>query len=95
MTRRYLKADQLDLVAVREVLKRANLPDRRRRENLLTSLRQGETLEARDAVAAARKVAGKPVYIADPDNPSKIIQVLPNGSRIRGALVNREFVPDA
>lgn len=95
MARRHLKADRLDLAAVREVLKRANLPDRRRRENLLTSLRQGETLEVRNDIAAARKASGKPVYIADPDNPNKIIQVLPHGSRIRGALVNRKFVPDA
>lgn len=91
----YLEEDQINEVAVREIIKRARSPDRRQRENLAASLGQGETLEARRDIAKERQAAGKPVYIADPDDPSKIIQVLPDGSQIRGALVNRRFVPEA
>lgn len=91
----YLEEEQINEVAVREIIKRALSPDRRHRENLAASLRQGENLEARRDTAKERWAAGKPVYIADPDDPSKIVQVLPDGSQIRGALVNRRFVPEA
>lgn len=91
----YLQEDNVDVVAVREILKRATSSDRKRRESLLASLHQGETLEARRDIAEDRKATGKPIYIADPDNPSKIVQVLPDGTRTRGVMVNRRFVPEA
>lgn len=44
-------------------------------------------------IAKERWANGKSVYIADPDNPTSIIRVLPDGTHIKGQLVNREFIP--
>ena len=46
------------------------------------------------AAAAADLLAQEaPVYEADPENPVGVVLVRPDGSRVRGRLVNRVFVP--
>ena len=64
------------------------------RNNLAISLVRGETSEARSDIVRERLGAGKPVYVGDPDAPGKLIQILPDGRRIRGRMVKRQFVPD-
>ena len=93
----YLSDSELDFVALRRVINR-NLEGRRRdralRNQLADELTREETIEARQDIVRDRHVSGKPVYVGDPDNPGKLIQMLPNGRRIRGQMVNRQFVPD-
>ena len=64
------------------------------RQDLADELSREETIEARRDIVRERHVAGKPVYVGDPEDPDKLIQMLPDGSRIRGHMVNRQFVPD-
>ena len=68
--------------------------DRALRRDLADELSREETIEARRDIVRERHVSGKPVYVGDPDTPGKLIQVLPNGRRIRGQMVNREFLRD-
>ena len=61
----------------------------------ITALRRmlsEESALARGDVTRARHAEGKPVYIGDPDTPGKLIQIRPDGSRIRGWMINRQFV---
>jgi len=90
----YLNEEQVNVVAVREIMRRATAPDRRMRENLAKSIMAGETVKQRRDIAEERHAAGKPVYVADPNASHKIVQVLPDGTRIRGSMANRKFVPD-
>ena len=68
--------------------------DRALRRDLADELSREETIEARRDIVRERHVSGQPVYVGDPDAPGKLIQVLPNGRRIRGQMVNREFLRD-
>lgn len=75
---------------------RTDLPaeqDRALRRDLADELSREETIEARRDIVRERHVSGKPVYVGDPDNPGKLIQMLPNGRKIRGQMVNRVFLP--
>ena len=53
-----------------------------------------ESIEERRDIVRERHLAGRPVYAGDPDNPGKLIQLLPDGRRVRGQMINRKFVPD-
>ena len=92
-----LSATDLDFVALRRVINRC-LEGRRRdralRRQLADELRQEESIEARRDIVRERHISGKPVYVGDPEHAGKLIQMLPGGRRIRGRMVNREFVPD-
>jgi predicted transcriptional regulator len=90
----YLNEKEVNVVAVREIMRRATVPDRRVREALAKSIVAGETMQQRRDIAQERHAAGKPVYVADLNAPGRIIQVLPDGTRIRGHMVHRKFVPD-
>lgn len=90
----YLNEKEVDVVAVREIMRRATAPDRRMRETLAKNILAGESLQQRRDIAEERHAAGKPVYVADPSAPHRIVQVLPDGTRIRGSMINRKFVPD-
>ena len=68
--------------------------ERALRRDLAYELSREETIEARRDVVRERHISGKPVYVGDPDKPGKLIQMLPNGRRIRGQMVNRQFLPD-
>ena len=93
----YLSDAELDFIALRRVINR-NLEGRRRdralRRQLADELSREETIEERLDIVRDRHMAGRPVYIGDPDNLGKLIQMLPDGRRIRGQMVNRKFVPD-
>ena len=93
----YLSEPELDFGALRRVINRS-LEDRRRdralRRQLADELARKETIEERQDIVRERHRAGMPVYVGDPDNPGKLIQMLPDGRRIRGQMVNRKFVPD-
>lgn len=69
-------------------------PDWALRRDLADELSREESIEARRDIVRERHAAGKPVYVGDPDNPGKLIQMLPDRRRIRGQMVNRKFVPD-
>lgn len=47
----------------------------------------------REATKAALRAAGKPLYETDPEHPGLIVQVLPDGTRRLGHMVDRCFVP--
>ena len=93
----YLSDPELDFVALRRVINRS-LEDRRRdralRQLVADELSRKETLEERLDIVRERHGSGEPVYVGDPDNLGKLIQMLPDGRRIRGQMVNRQFVPD-
>lgn len=88
---------ELDYVALRRVIHRS-LEGRRRdrslRRELAGALRRTETVEERRDILRERHASNRHVYIGDPNNPGKLVQMLPDGRRIRGQMVNREFVPD-
>ena len=92
-----LSESELDFVTLRRVILRS-LESRRRdralRRELANELSREETIEARRDIVRERHGSGKPVYVGDPDSPGKLIQMLPNGRRIRGQMVNRKFVPN-
>ena len=68
--------------------------DKSLRRKLADELSREESIEARRDIVRERHAAGMPVYCGDPDNPGKLIQMLPDGRRIHGQMVNRKFVPD-
>ena len=68
--------------------------DKSLRRKLADELNREESVAARRDTVRERHAAGKPVYVGDPHNPGKLIQMLPDGRRIRGQMVNRKFVPD-
>ena len=93
----FLSDTELDFVALRRVIHRSlesKRRDRALRQLLADELTREETTESRRDIVGERHAAGKPVYVGDPDDPSKLIQLLSDGRRIRGRMVNREFVPD-
>lgn len=47
----------------------------------------------REGVKARIRGGGTPVYAADPQRPGAIVEILPDGTRARGRLEGREFVP--
>ena len=92
-----LSDTELDFPAIRSAIHRS-LKSRRRdralRLQLADELSRDETIERRRDIILARHSLGKPIYIGDPDKPGKLIQMLPDGRRVRGHMVNRKFVPD-
>jgi hypothetical protein len=69
--------------------------------------RRGKALSLEQAHAFAHSPAGKerarrhlaarkgPRYAADPERPDRVVRVEADGTRTRGRLVDRVFVPDA
>jgi len=68
--------------------------DKSLRRKLADELSREESIEERLDIVRDCHASGKPVYVGDPDNPGRLIQILPDGRRIRGQMVNRKFVPD-
>lgn len=91
----FLSDEDLDVSALRRVLQRnIAAADQDVRNKLAIALTVEESAEARGDILRERHAAGKPVYVGDPDAPGKLIQVLPGGRRVRGRMVQRQFVPD-
>ena len=49
--------------------------------------------EDRASVKARIRAAGTPLYTTDPDHPGMIVEIQADGSRTRGSLKGRRFVP--
>jgi predicted transcriptional regulator len=91
----FLSDKHLDVAALRPILQRnIATADQMLRKKLVTALTREESAEARRDIIRERHAAGKPVYVGDPVEPGKLIQILPGGRRIRGRMVKRQFVPD-
>ncbi len=93
----YLSEPELDFVALRRIISRSvegRRRDRALRLQLADELTREESIEERRDIVRERHGAGEPVYVGDPDNPGRLIQMLPDGRRIRGQMVKRQFVPD-
>lgn len=90
----YLSDKEVNVTAVREIMRRATKPDRRMRESLARNIIAGETSEQRRDIAQERHAIGKAIYVANPAYPNKIVQVLPDGTNVPGRMINRKFVPD-
>ncbi|MCC5807086.1 MAG: hypothetical protein JJU00_12230 [Opitutales bacterium] len=59
--------------------------------NLLDQLRTDPPYATATAALAA---PGHPLYEADPTDPEGIVQILPDGTRRNGRLIERTFVPN-
>lgn len=91
----FLSDEKLDIAVLRQILHRTvSTRDHMMRNNLAIALAQGESIEARSDIVHERQAEGKPIYIGDSNAPGKLIQLLPDGTRIRGRMVKRKFVPD-
>jgi hypothetical protein len=92
----FLSDEELNTEALRLMLQRVvKSSDATLRNRLAHELARQENNKERKDILRARHAEGKPVYIGDPDTPGKLIQVRPDGQRIRGRMVNRQFVPDS
>ena len=83
-----------DLLALKRAGQALPLPASAAREDvhrLLARLGEG-----RDRERVKRKVraAGAPVYAADPDHPDLLIEIRPDGTRVRGRMKGRRFVAE-
>lgn len=91
----FLSDKHLDVVALRPILRRnIATADQMLRKKLVTALTREESAEARQDIIRERHAAGKPVYVGDPAEPGKLIQILPGGRRVHGRMIKRQFVPD-
>jgi hypothetical protein len=91
----FLSDEELDVPMLRRILRRnVDIADKALRQKLVASLAAGEDASARGDIRREREAQGRPVYLGDPDHPGKLIQLLPDGTRTRGQMVKRKFVPD-
>ena len=87
------------LVAYRDVLalKRAGealpLPAHVGRDDVRDVLARLVADPRREAAKARIHAAGGPIYAADPDHPEMIVEIRPDGTRTRGHMAGRRFVP--
>lgn len=95
-----LTREMLDIPAIRIIMKRlvgiqaTSKKELESRKALLHSIIEGETPESRQDVIQERQILGKPSYIGDTRHPGKLFEILPDGTRRSGRMVNRKFVPD-
>lgn len=66
---------------------------RSRRLSVTGALAAARTPEGQAEAVAHLTASGQPRYGADPDVPGQLIRIAPDGTRTRGRLVNRRFVP--
>ena len=92
----FLSDEELNTEALRLMIQRiVKSSDATLRDRLARELARQESNEERRDILRARHAEGKPVYIGDPDTPGKLIQIRPDGQRIRGRMLNRQFIPDS
>lgn len=96
-----LSQDDLDVNVLRRTLTQVALrqtpeqaADQRCRKILAQKLAAGASAKARNDIGRERMAAGKVSYESDPEDPARIVQVQPDGTRVRGRLVGRVFVQD-
>ena len=93
----FLSEKELDYTSIKRILNRCLEKSRKEKalmEALAEHLEREKPIEERLDILRERHAAGKSVYVGDPDKPGKLIQLRPDGQRIRGSLVNRKFIPD-
>lgn len=93
----FLSDKELDYASIERILHRCLEKSRKEKalmEALAEHLGREKPIEERLDIMRDRHAAGKSVYVGDPDQPGKLIQLRPDGQRIRGSLVNRKFIPD-
>lgn len=64
-----------------------------RKAHLLDGLRHALAPEGR-AIALARISARETRYGADPDDPSMLVRIAQDGKRVRGRLIDGDFIPE-
>jgi hypothetical protein len=81
-----------DLLALKRAGQALPLPASVAREDVHRLL--ARLAEGRDRERVKRKIhaAGAPVYAADPDRPDLLIEIRPDGTRVRGRMQGRRFV---
>jgi hypothetical protein len=90
-----LSDEELNIVILRQIISRlVGVTDKNLREKLAKLLSENESIEARKDISLKKHSEGKVIYVGDPESPGKLIQIDPNGNRIRGQMVRRTFVPD-
>lgn len=67
--------------------------DEGRKASLLEGLRHALAPEGQAAVLA-RISAGGPRYGSDPDDPTLLVRITPDGKRVRGRLIDGDFIPE-
>jgi hypothetical protein len=91
----YLSDEHLDIPVVRRVVQRdISAADEALRNKFADAMIKGQSRDERRDIVRERHKAGKPVYVGDPGSPGKLIQILPNGRRVRGRMEKRRFIPD-
>ena len=83
-----------DVLALKTVGRVLPFPTFARAEDVREILSELATDPDRSGVRAHITAKGVPVYEADPERPGGIVEVRPDGSRVRGRLEGRRFVPD-
>ncbi|HEV8308519.1 MAG TPA: hypothetical protein VGW35_12725 [Methylomirabilota bacterium] len=87
------------MVAYRDVLalKRAGqalpIPTFARRDEVHRLLARLVEDGDRESIKARIRAAGTPLYATDPGHPGRIVEVHPDGTRTRGYLKRRRFMP--
>lgn len=64
-----------------------------RKANVLEGLRRALTPEGQ-ASAIARVAARGPRYGADPGDPSMLVRIAPDGRKVRGRMIDGDFIPE-
>lgn len=88
------------MLAYRDVLalKRAGrvfpMPTHPRRDEIHALLARLGDDHDRESVKTRIRAAGTPVYAADAERPGTIVEIRPDGTRVRGRLQGRRFVPE-
>lgn len=86
-------------MAVEAVLGHPQVTSLKRQGKALLSLDEAfayaDSEAGRDEMRAYLASTGQPLYSADPERPGGIVRENPDGTRTRGKLVDRVFVPDA
>jgi hypothetical protein len=68
------------------------LKDLGREPDLQKAIAAAETPAGKEKVKAYLRKTGTPKYSSDPENPGGVIQHLPDGTRVRGRFIDRQFV---
>jgi len=91
----FLSDENLNIEALGLILRRmVTSSDAFLRNRLAHELARHESEEEKKDVLRSRHAEGLPIYVGDPEAPGTLIQIRPDGQRIRGRMIDRKFVPD-
>lgn len=89
---RSLTGHAVELIKAAEGDPSALATEEGRKANLLEGLRHALSPEGRQAALATISGRG-PRYGADPDDPSMLVRISPDGRRVRGRVIDGDFIP--